>query len=206
MFKYRRILSFLTDTLFICILTMLITASIANPARFDYEDYTEAYTKKMESINLVIGSEDVLNEYENQIGQELYDYIKVKGYEYMYFIIFTVLYFAVFAYFNNGKTLGCVLYNLQIVNKETKKANIFSLGIRSIFMGTSFMAYFPIQAVLYLIIPRVLDVHGSFLPLLLSTSITAVIELVLLLYFIFNKKDMALYDYICNTKIIDTKK
>ena len=76
---------------------MLITASIANPARFDYEDYTEAYTKKMESINLVIGSEDVLNEYENQIGQELYDYIKVKGYEYMYFIIFTVLYFAVFA-------------------------------------------------------------------------------------------------------------
>ena len=206
MFKYRRILSFLTDTLFICVLTMLITASIANPARFDYEDYTEAYKKKMESINLTVANENVLDDYENQIGQELYDYIKVKGYEYMYFIIFTILYFAIFTYFNNGKTLGCVLYNLQIVNKEKKKANILSLGIRSLFMGTSFMAYFPIQAIIYLIIPRGLNVHGSFLPLLITTSITAIFELVLLIYFIFNKKDMALYDYICNTKIIDTKK
>ena len=210
MFKYKRVVAFIIDTLLISILTILLTNSIANPNRDVQKAYSDAYEAKMSSIKIedvpTSDSSKVVEYYKEHIGVELYDYIKSNAYAYLYFIILNVLYFVLFAYFNNGRTLGCLISKLQIVDRNNNKANLLSLSIRSLFMGANSIYMFPLQAILYLIIPRITDYSNGFIYLMSLTGIIVIVEIVLFIFFLFNKKNMGLHDYLSNTKIIDMKK
>ena len=92
------------------------------------------------------------------------------------------------------------------MKKDNKKANLLNLTMRSLFMGSSFIYRFPLTALCMFIIPRVLEPKLAFLPILYSNSLFMMLELVLLVVFITNKKCMTIQDYLSNTKIIDTKK
>ena len=205
MFKYRRFMAFLLDIFMISLLTVLLSNSIANPNRDIESKYIEAYEEKVSSIDYSINS-DPLNYFKEHIGREFYDYIKGNVYEYIYFLLLTVSYFGIFCYFNNGKTIGLLFSRMRIVKKNKEKAGILRLIGRSMFMGTSIMSFFPISALLYIIIPRVFDANSGFVPLIMITGLLFLLEGILLIFFLFNKKNMGLHDYICSTKIIDTRK
>ena len=209
MLKYRRVLAFLLDGLFISIIVLVLCNNVKlNKSLYEEEGYITAYNEKLDKLTIETSSstEEVINKYKDTIGIELYNMIKVQGYRYFYFLICVFLYYIVFVFFNDGKTLGCAIFKLKIVNKNDKKANIFNLAIRSLFMGSSFVYMIPITSLLFLIIPRVLDYSHAFIPLLMILSISTFVEIAFYLYFFLNKKNMSIQDYISNTKIIDTKK
>ena len=209
MLKYRRVLAFLLDGLFISIIVLVLCNNVKlNKSLYEEEGYITAYNEKLDKLTIETSSstEEVINKYKDTIGIELYNMIKVQGYRYFYFLICVFLYYIVFVFFNDGKTLGCAIFKLKIVNKNDKKANILNLAIRSLFMGSSFVYMIPITSLLYLIIPRVLDYSHAFIPLLMILSLSTFVEIAFYLYFFLNKKNMSIQDYISNTKIIDTKK
>ena len=209
MLKYRRILAFMLDTLFIAfIVIVLCNNSTINKSLDMEEKYQEAYIEKINHLNISTSNDpnELINSYRDNIGIELHNMYKVQGYRYLVFIICSFLYFIVFVYFNDGKTLGCALFKLKITNKSGNKANLLNLSIRSLFMGSSLIYLIPITSIIFLIIPRVFDYSISFMPLILITSISTLVEIVFYIYFIFNKNNMSIHDYISGTKIIDTSK
>ena len=202
-------MAFLLDCLFISLIVLVLCNNVKlNKSLYEEEGYVTAYNEKLEKLTIETSSntEEVINKYKNNIGIELYNMIKVQGYRYLYFLICIFLYYVVFVFFNDGKTLGCAVFKLKIVNKNENKANLLNLAIRSLFMGSSFIYMIPLTSIINLIIPRVLDYNGAFLPLLLTISLSTFVEIAFYLYFFLNKKNMSIQDYISNTKIIDTKK
>ena len=63
-----------------------------------------------------------------------------------------------------------------------------------------------IVCIIYIIVPRVLPLSISFMVLLTTVSASFLVECIFILYFLLNKNNMTIQDYISNTKVIDTKK
>lgn len=208
MFKRRRVLAFFIDVLLVSFVTILLASNPKiNKYYYETEDYNKALMEKQKSLTIDYGdTEHAIDNMFNQIGQELYDSTKVQVYAYTIFLIVNTLYFAVFAFFNDGKTLGCALCRIKIVKKNDKKPNIFNLAMRSLFMGSSLIYISPLIAITSIIIPRVLDVRSAFLPLVYTSSLLLMFEIALFIVFLVNKNNMTIQDYLSNTKIIDTKK
>ncbi len=209
MLKYKRFMAFITDALLVSLLAIILSNNVRlNRSLYEEEKYIEAYNNKVKTIEVVVNNnpEEMIKEYDNQIGKELYDLIKVQGYRYLIFLVIVFLYYVIFVFFNDGKTVGCAIFKIKIVNGIGEKANLLNLTIRSLFMGTSFVYMVPIVSFVQLIVPRLYNGTIANMTLMFIPSIFAVLEIVFILYFLFSKKNMGLHDYLSNTKIIDISK
>ncbi len=211
MFKYRRVLAFILDIIFVSTISMLlINNPKINPNYFIQEEYDKALMEKVEHIDYNFNPEEDTSVYiesmYNQVGVYMYDSIKSSLYAFTIFLIVNTLYFSVFAFCNDGKTLGCAVFKLKITKRDGTKAKIYNLAMRSLFMGSVIITYSPIASIIYIVLPRVLSPRQAFLPLTYSSLLIFVLESALLLFFALNKKDMTIQDYLSNTKILDTKK
>jgi uncharacterized RDD family membrane protein YckC len=208
MTKYRRVLAFILDTLLVSLVTiMLATNPKVNKNYYQEEEYNKLLVEKQSSLTVDYNDPDhAVDKMYDEVGQVLYDSTKVQVYSLIIFMIVNTLYFVVFVFFNDGKTLGCALFKFKIVKKNNKKANLLNLSMRSLFMGSSFIYRFPLSAIFLIVLPRLLDVKAAFLPLIYINGILLMFEIALLIVFIVNKKGMTIQDYLSNTKIIDTKK
>ena len=209
MFKFKRVAAFVLDAIFVSLLTVLIVNSpLLSTNADEVKRYSEAYKEKAANINVEeISKQDNPVEYMyNEMGVLLYDTARVQVYVLIVFLIVNTLYFTLFAFFNQGRTLGCVFNKLKIVKRDDSKAGIFNLAIRSLFMGSYLIYQFPITAIMMIIIPRVFDARMAFYPLLSIVLVDFIIELTLFAFFLLNKKDMTIQDYLSNTKILAYKR
>ena len=209
MFKYRRVLAFLLDILFVSIISMLlINNPKINKNYYVQEEYNKIIQEKVTNITVEYSGDPdkIVDNMYGQIGQELYDSTRYQVYALLIFLIVNTSYFALFTYCNNGKTLGCAAFKLQIKKRDNKKASIINLGMRSLFMGSCIITTSPILSIFSIIVPRLLNARQAFMPLLYGSTLIFMFELVFLAYFLFNKKGMGLQDYLSNTKVLDLKK
>ena len=56
----------------------------------------------------------------------------------LWYLIIFMLYNVLFAYFNDGQTLGKKIFKLRVVKKEGEKASIENFLVRSLFNGSTF--------------------------------------------------------------------
>jgi uncharacterized RDD family membrane protein YckC len=210
MFKYRRVLAFLLDVMLVGVLAVMLSNNPKLNKAYDYQDeYMKAFTEEVNTLSdnqVITNPSDIYNYYEDKLALPMINMFKVQVYIYIIFLSIVFLYYVVFTYFNDGKTLGCAIFKLKITKKNDEKAGIFNLMMRSLFMGTSFVYLVPIVCLINIIVPRVLPLNISFMVLLTSVSFAFVFELVFILYFLLNKNNMTIQDYLSNTKVIDTKK
>ena len=210
MFKYRRVTAFLIDVLFVALITMMLSSNPKLNKAYEYQgDYIEAYKQAVESLpttSLFNEPKEILNTYTSILALPMVNMIKVQAYTYVIFIVVLFLYYVIFTYFNDGKTLGCALCKLKITKRNDDKVGLLNLMIRSLFMGSSLIYLVPIVCIIYIIVPRVLPLSISFMVLLTTVSASFLVECIFILYFLLNKNNMTLQDYISNTKVIDTKK
>jgi uncharacterized RDD family membrane protein YckC len=210
MFKYRRVLAFLLDVMLVGILAVMLSNNPKLNKTYDYQDeYMKAFSEEVNTLSdnqVITNPSDIYNYYEDKLALPMINMFKVQVYIYIIFLSIVFLYYVVFTYFNDGKTLGCAIFKLKITKKNDEKAGIFNLMMRSLFMGTSFVYLVPIVCLINIIVPRVLPLNISFMVLLTSVSFAFVFELVFILYFLLNKNNMTIQDYLSNTKVIDTKK
>ena len=211
MFKYRRVMAFILDLLFVSTISMLlINNPKINPNYFVQEEYEKALSTKVENMDYNFDPTEDTSVYiesmYNQVGVEVYDAVKASVYTFLIFIVVNTLYYSVFVFCNDGKTLGCAVFKLKITKKDGSKAKIYNLAMRSLFMGSAVITYSPIACIIFMVLPRVLSPRTAFLPLTYGSMLVVAFEIVLLVFFAVNKKNMTIQDYLSNTKILDTKK
>ena len=137
MFKnvnFRRVLAYLLDIMLVSIISsMFASIELLNPYLNKQQEITSEYNEK---INDYMNDENQIdiNEFTSSdfMKDYTYDFSHYSMYESIISLVFTILYFVVFQYYNNGKTVGKALFDIVVVDKEKKKVSIKQLLLRSL--------------------------------------------------------------------------
>lgn len=203
--RRSRVSAFLIDVLFVIILTT-ITANVyqVNPYLYDtdkaYKEYNELYNDTLENI-------DVNNpEIPTKLKNAMYKYDKTNTYLYLWYMIFGVLYFVLFQFFNNGQTLGKKLFKLRVVNEKEENPNIIQYIVRFLINGTTLIMGVHLLILIKVIVLLVgcsgsmyYDIH------MILQSVSILIEVILVGTLIVNKNNKMFNDFIARTKVIEVK-
>lgn len=137
MFKsvsFRRILAYLIDIMLVSLISsMFASIELLNPYLNKQQEIANEYTEKVNDF-INDDSQIDINEFTSS------DFMKEYTYEISYYsiyesiisVVFTILYFVVFQYYNNGKTVGKALFDIVVIDKDRKKASIKQLLLRSL--------------------------------------------------------------------------
>ena len=202
---FRRISAFVLDMFLITFLTMAVSnLSYLNPYKYEYE---ETQTNYLNNYNEFISNLDELDEKEllNIMANPYHKLIKYGVFIDIYYLLFSFLYFVIFAYFNKCQTIGKKVFKLKVVGKKKKEVSLMQMILRNLIYGSNL--YMGINLFLLIKIILIITIKSSepfyYLMALLTYSqiIIELISIVLLL----KNKDRSLSDLISNTKIIDLK-
>ena len=210
-YKRARISAFLVDIFFVVVLTVLIgNVSFLNPGLYTSDDaytkYMEVYDELLTNVNTT--DEVKINEINDKMKVVVKDYEKSNKFIYLYYLIFTFIYFVIFQWWNKGQTLGKKLFKLKVVDDNEENPNIFKYIFRTLFNGSSL-----IMGVNFILLVRLIFLFiggigtNTFYNIYLGTQYAAYIfELVFIVVYLVNKKNKGLDDIIAGTKVISTKK
>ena len=210
-YKRARISAFLVDIFFVVVLTVLIcNVSFLNPGLYTSDDaytkYMEVYDELLTNVNTT--DEVKINEINDKMKVVVKDYEKSNKFIYLYYLIFTFIYFVIFQWWNKGQTLGKKLFKLKVVDDNEENPNIFKYILRTLFNGSSL-----IMGVNFILLVRLIFLFiggigtNTFYNIYLGTQYAAYIfELVFIVVYLVNKKNKGLDDIIAGTKVISTKK
>lgn len=203
MFKIKRLMAFCIDLLLVSILTTCITkVDYINPYMNEVEDASKAYNEVLNDYK-DLSSEDDIEEFINNFKDKLYDYEHTQIHVNMWYLIFYIGYFVIFAYFIEGQTLGKKLMSIKIVNEDGSKVGIMGLLKRTITNGSSFFMGMNLMALASLILTTSMKPSKEYAILFMSIMvISTIIELVNIIVYIKNKDNKCLNDFISGTKVI----
>ena len=210
-YKRARISAFLVDIFFVVVLTVLIgNVSFLNPGLYTSDDaytkYMEVYDELLTNVNTT--DEVKINEINDKMKVVVKDYEKSNKFIYLYYLIFTFIYFVIFQWWNKGQTLGKKLFKLKVVDDNEENPNIFKYILRTLFNGSSLIMSINFILLLRLIFLFIGGIGtNTFYNIYLGTQYAAYIfELVFIVVYLVNKKNKGLDDIIAGTKVISTKK
>lgn len=117
-------------------------------------------------------------------------------------LVVTVLYFVLFQYFNNGKTIGKALFKMRVTNKKGEKASIIQILVRTLFVDSILTSSILILFVCYMTKENFL-LYNEYV-----STIDTVIIMACLFLMLFRKDARGFHDLIAGTEVnyIDYKK
>ena len=107
------------------------------------------------------------------------------------------MYFVIFQYLNNGKTIGKAIYKLKVQSYSGKKASFLQLLIRYLILVGILTSIISIVSIFILPMSKCLNV------LSVVQSIDNILIISCLLMIIFKKDNRGLHDLLGNTCVIE---
>ena len=159
-----------------------------------YEDKKidkEEYDNIIENLNL---------EYSNLETNYSYKLLKYSTVPTIINLMCVLLYFVVFQFYFDAKTLGKKVMKLKIVSNNTKKLNILNYLIRSLIVNEVFINLISLLCLI------ILSKNGYIAYNKIIYVITYILEMTILFTMVFDKDSRGLHDFISNTKVIEDKK
>lgn len=191
---FKRILAYIFDFLLVSVVVAMFSElSLINPYFDEYNDISNKYLEYVDSIESAEEIDPiVVNNYVYQIS-----YYSV--YMNMIYVVFIVIYFIIFQYFNDGKTIGKALMRIKVVSKKGKKVKLYQLALRTLIINGLLVNILNVVSLYVFSKDKCLDL----LPMItfLDTSILMVCSIMV----IFRKDGRGLHDLISGTKIKDEK-
>ena len=191
---FKRFIAFLIDIIIVTWISATISsASFMNPKYNEYKEYAETYDAAIQNIG-----DKSLNEISTELTDISYD-MERTGYVYtIYDIVIYYLYFAVFAYFTEGATVGKRIMNFKLSTQDEKKPKLTQYFIRT--------------TIMYGIIPSTINLIGLlfnktiFLKIYsISNILNLAIVIMMIVSIIGNKENIGINDRLAGTKVISIK-
>ena len=135
---FKRVCAYIIDLVLVSFISSLFASiEFINPKLDEYNKNYEEYRNYVQSITS--GSETVDT-------SELLNGEKVNDFTYNIAssgvitseitLIISILYFIVFQYYNNGKTVGKALLKIQVKSKDNKKLKLTQMILRSVVINS----------------------------------------------------------------------
>ena len=140
----KRACAYIIDLMLILIISSLFAGIEAlNPNEEKYEETYNQYKTMISNASDInsINNEEVIN-----ITYDMSKYgISIE----IINLVVTVLYFVVFQYLNNGKTLGKTLMKIKVVSKDNKKIKFYQILLRSLIINSILSLFVLILILLF---------------------------------------------------------
>lgn len=164
----------------------------------DLINYYEDEKIDKEEYNNII--ENLKLEYSNLETNYSYKLLKYSIIPTVINLMCVLLYFVVFQFYFDGKTLGKKIMKLKLVSNNTKKLHIFNYLIRSLIVNEVFINLISLLCLIILSKNNYVTYNN------IIYVITYILEMTILFMIVFDKNNRGLHDYISNTKVIEDKK
>lgn len=204
MFKVKRFMAFALDIWLVILLTNCLTSVYyINPYLDDLEKATESYNEVLNDYQSM-STEDEIEEFLNNMKHKLYDVEHASIYIHMWYLIFSFLYFVVFAYFTGGQTLGKKLMSLKIVENDNSKVKFKSLLMRMLTGGSNFLMGTNLASLVSIILIVTLKPSQTYLTIYMGVmTLSLIIEIANITMYIKNKDNRCLNDCISGSKVVN---
>ena len=183
----KRIIAYTIDIMLVSIITsFLAQVTFFNP---NYDKYEETY----DEYNKIVEAEDIDKDKVIELNYDLYQY---RVYNSCISIATLILYFGVFEYFYNGKTLGKKLMKLKVVSNKDKKLNVGNFALR-IFILNNMIFTILIMASVF-----IFDKTTFYYIVYVSSLLESLVLMINLLMITLRKDNRGLHDILSGTIVI----
>lgn len=210
--KYKRGFAYLFDMLLIMLLTtMMSNIYFLNPNQIsetEYNEYYEIYTNELEKMQDELSSKrsvTIVKNFINNTGEVIDKIYNSSIMTYVWYLLFSILYFGLFQYFAGGKTLGKKLFKLKVTNLDDTKPSLIKMCLRTLFTGCTLFYGMNIFVILGMILSIFLSGYYFVLVYLLMLMLSFILEISYLLVFFIRSDNRSIDDLIFCTKVIDDR-
>ena len=186
----HRIVAYIFDMTIIMIITTMLTFWI--PVSDNYKNIME---EKKEQQNLLQDGEITYNQYFDNSLKLSYRADKERIIDSIVVIVVTIGYFATFAYYKGGQTIGKRIVKTKIVMNDMADVNHNTMFIRAILFNGVGVSLISIILLLFIS-------EGQYYFIYLLSFIHSLFVLISLFMVLFRKDKRVLHDIICGTKVI----
>lgn len=189
----KRLVAFMLDMIIIGIISSIITFPFCNTD--NYEKLTEESTQVMEEY---FDKKITPETYLSRSADISYDLSREIGLKTIITIGIYILYFIVYQFYNNGKTLGKKFMRIKIVSDDDKKElSMNQIAVRSLI----------INSILVNLITLAVTIFGTKDVYFVTSMVVQVIDMVLMFtiaIMVLSREDKrGLHDIISHTKVIN---
>lgn len=187
----KRACAYIIDLMLILIISSLFAGIEAlNP---NVEKYEETYNRYKTIISNASDVNSINNE---EVINITYDMSKYGLSIEIINLVVTVLYFVVFQYLNNGKTLGKTLMKIKVVSKDSKKIKFYQILLRSLIIN-SILSSFVLILILSFCSKSIYLLSSRYIQFIDMTLVFVSIIMIL-----FRQDGRGLHDIIASTEVI----
>lgn len=209
----RRLGAFIID-LFIVVMvaTTLANLSYLNPYKDKYNECQNELNNVMIDYQGVISdvsSKDSFKTALNYVNDKMVPLLmvleKYNVFNLIWYVLIFFLYNVLFAYFNNGQTLGKKIFKLKVVNKGENSVSFSRMLIRGLFNGSSLYFGVVIVAIIRIFTSLIMNKYVFLVLFYGIEGLSYILEISLLITLFTSKGTRLTNDIIAKTEVIEVK-
>lgn len=209
----KRLGAFILDMFLVLILAVsLSNLDYLNPYKGMYEDALTKYEEAMGDYGEVLlttthknSLKDTLEFLHEKIIPTMMEVSKYNVFNSLWYLIIFFLYNVLFAYYNDGQTLGKKIFKIKVVNMGEDKVSFQRLTLRSLFNGSSIFFGVNIIVILRILISFITNEYAFMILIYLIEAISIIYEVCMLVTLFKNKGARLTNDILAKTEVIEVK-
>lgn len=198
---YKRFFAYIVDFVIVLLIAgMFSEIDFINPYLEEYENTTNQYYEllKSEVIDVNSTNETIVNsDLDNNLNVLAYNLSYYGYYILVITLVVKVLYYVVFAYYNDGKTIGKALFKIKVKKTTNNKLKMTDLLVRSA------VGYEMIFELINIILLKLCTMNTYLSTNKIVNSLDSAVMMVIVVMILFRKDNRGLHDIISGTKVIN---
>jgi uncharacterized RDD family membrane protein YckC len=198
---YKRFFAYIVDFVIVLLIaSMFSEIDFINPYLEEYENTTNQYYEllKSEVIDVNSTNETIVNsDLDNNLNVLAYNLSYYGYYILVITLVVKVLYYVVFAYYNDGKTIGKALFKIKVKKTTNNKLKMTDLLVRSA------VGYEMIFELINIILLKLCTMNTYLSTNKIVNSLDSAVMMVIVVMILFRKDNRGLHDIISGTKVVN---
>ena len=198
---YKRFFAYIVDFVIVLLIAgMFSEIDFINPYLEEYENTTNQYYEllKSEVIDVNSTNETIVNsDLDNNLNVLAYNLSYYGYYILVITLVVKVLYYVVFTYYNDGKTIGKALFKIKVKKTTNNKLKMTDLLVRSA------VGYEMIFELINIILLKLCTMNTYLSTNKIVNSLDSAVMMVIVVMILFRKDNRGLHDIISGTKVIN---
>jgi len=194
---FKRLGAYFIDILIVTIISVSISS--IKSINYQYDNYNNLYNEMVDINEKYQNNEVEDEEYNKKLTNLSYKIEKNSTVTTVISIACIIGYFVIFAYSQNGRTIGKRVFKLQVIKNNEGNLSLINYFLRSLVLNNLFFT------IVRLICIMVMSKSTYITSVNVLNNIQLIVQIIIVLSLLISKEGRGIHDYIAGTKVIDLK-
>ena len=194
---FKRLGAYFIDILIVTIISVSISS--IKSINYQYESYNDLYNEMVDVTEKFQNKEIEEEEYTKKLTNLNYKIDKNSTLTTFISIACIIGYFVIFAYSQDGRTIGKRVFKLQVVKNNEGNLNLVNYFLRSLVLNNLFFTIVRLISIMSMN-------KGTYITSMnILNSVQLIVQILIVISLLISKEGRGIHDYIAGTKVIDLK-